>query len=102
VGSIPPPPTISFIPQHLFLRLTPIESIHRKLFNSSRTVFNRFTLLIAYHVRVEAQRDPGGTIPQLLLHDCGRCPVFKQTAGGTVPHGMKAAPCYSQFREKWV
>ncbi len=65
-------------------------------------MFNRVTLLVVYHVCVDAERDARVTVPQLLLHHCRRCPVCKQGTDSTVPHGMKAASCYSQFRKKWV
>jgi hypothetical protein len=69
VGSTPTAPTKLFISQRLFLRLTPfhrltpIELIHRVLFNSCRTVFYRVTLLVADHMRVHAKRNPCVTVP---------------------------------------
>jgi hypothetical protein len=65
----PPPLPNLLIPLILFLlltpirRLTPIELIHGKLSNPSRTVFNRITLLVTYHVRVDSERDPRVTVP---------------------------------------
>jgi hypothetical protein len=44
-------------------RLTPIELIHRVQFNPGRTVFNRTALLVAYHVRVDSQRNSWVTVP---------------------------------------
>jgi hypothetical protein len=59
----PPPLPISFIPQLLSLYLTPIELVHCRLFNPCRTVFNRLTLLIAYCVGVDSERDPWVAVP---------------------------------------
>ena len=64
----PPPLPISFIPQLLFLhltpihRLTPIELIHCELLNPRRTVFNCTALLVTYHVRIDSQRDSWVTV----------------------------------------
>src|SRR6266478_2385445 len=99
----PPPLPISFIPLRLFLdltpirRLTPIELIHSVLFNPSRTVFNCTALLVTYHVRIDAQRDPWVTVPQLLLHDSWCRTVCKQSTGNTVTRGVKSATWYAQL-----
>ena len=64
----PPPLPISFISLHLFFDLTPIgrltpnELIFCVLFNPRRTVFNCTALLIAYHVRIDSQRDSWITV----------------------------------------
>jgi hypothetical protein len=85
----PPPLPISFISLRLFLdltpirRLTPIGLIHRVLFNPGRTVFNCTALLVTYHVRIDSQRYPWITVPQLLLHDSrGRTVCEQRTSGG--------------------
>jgi len=83
VISIPTALPISFISLRLFLdltpnhRLTPNELIHRVLFNPGRTVFNGAALLVAYHVRVDSQRNSWVTMPQLLLYYSGCCTVCK-------------------------
>jgi hypothetical protein len=90
---------LDLTPNH---RLTPIELIHCKLFNPRRTVFNCITLLIADHVRIDSQRYPWVTVPQLLLHDSRGCTVCKQSTGHTVTCGAESAAWYAQLHKQPV
>src|SRR6266404_619702 len=104
----PPPLPISFISLHLFLGLTPIhrltpnELVDCKLFNPCRTMFNGVTLLTADNVRIDSQRYPWVTVPQLLLHDSRCCTVCKQSTGCTMTHGVEPAQWNAQLNKQRV
>jgi hypothetical protein len=86
----PPPLPNYFISLHFFLdltpihRLTPIELIHCELFDPCRTVFNCVALLVTNHVRIDSQRYPWITVPQLLLYDSRGCAICEKGTGYTV------------------
>jgi len=53
-------------------------------------------------VRIDSQRYPWVTVPQLLLHDCRGCTVCKQSTDHTATCGAESAAWYAQTHKQRV